>query len=96
MKPCPLLANEAARQQILEHYHILDTLFEADFDNIVKLASQIYGMPISLVCQIDQEWQWFKAKMGLEPTVTHRDYAFCEPAIACTSQVRFGRRILLH
>jgi two-component sensor histidine kinase len=49
----------------LRSYSILDTEREADFDDIVGLASQLCGTPISVVNLIDEHRQWFKAEVGL-------------------------------
>ncbi|MEN9684507.1 MAG: hypothetical protein RLZZ28_293 [Bacteroidota bacterium] len=69
--------NEAARLAALEQLQILDSDAEEDFNDIVKLASQICETPISLVTLIDRDRQWFKAKIGLTVSETSRETAFC-------------------
>ena len=76
-----LPANEKARLAALEHYQILDTAAETAFDDIVKVASFICQTPIALVSLIDQNRQWFKARVGLDTTETAREQAFCAHTI---------------
>lgn len=77
----PTPENEAERLKALENYEILDSLDEADFDRITELASLICDTPISLVSLVDEKRQWFKSKVGLDVSETHRDLAFCQHAI---------------
>jgi PAS domain S-box-containing protein len=77
----PLPDNEACRLDTLHQYEILDSPAEAAFDDLTRLAAQICGTPIALVSLIDSDRQWFKSRVGLEATQTHRDVAFCAHAI---------------
>ncbi len=67
--------------KLLESYSILDTLPEADYDNLTLIASQICGTPIALITFVDEERQWFKSHAGLDISETPRDYSFCAYAI---------------
>jgi GAF domain-containing protein len=66
---------------VLREYGVLDSLPEADFDDIVFLASYICGAPIALVSLVDEARQWFKARIGTDVKETPRDVAFCAHAI---------------
>jgi PAS domain S-box-containing protein len=77
----PLPENEAARLESLHRYAILDTLPEQEFDDLSRLAALICGTPIALVSLVDENRQWFKAKVGIEESETPRDIAFCAHAI---------------
>ena len=74
-------AAEARRLAALDRLHILDTLPERDFDDLVLLASQVCGSPIALMSLVASDRQWFKARVGLTVQETHRDLAFCAHAI---------------
>ncbi|NNK16930.1 MAG: hypothetical protein HKP51_08505 [Sulfitobacter sp.] len=55
----------AERLDTLHGFDILDTPEETEFNEIVELASQICGTPISLISLVDEDRQWFKASVGL-------------------------------
>lgn len=74
--------DEVARQRDLDGQHLVDSLPEAAFQDIVTLASLICDAPIALVTLIDRNRQWFKASTGVGATGTPRDQAFCNHAIA--------------
>lgn len=76
------ISEESRRMEQLRDLLILDSAPESMFDSIVKLASDVCGVPIALVSLVDAERQWFKANIGL-PGVneTPRDVAFCAHAI---------------
>ncbi len=58
--------TEMARLKALHQYQILDTEPEEAYDNLAQLAAFICGTSISLVNFIDENRQWFKAKVGLD------------------------------
>ena len=74
-------ANEAERLESLSSYKILDTDPEQVFNDLTQLSAFICGTPMALVSLIDDERQWFKAKVGMEPTETPREHSFCQYAM---------------
>ncbi len=72
---------ERDRLAALDRYRILDSAPQEEFDDIVALAAQICAMPIALISLVDEKRQWFKARIGLEPTQTPREMAFCAHAL---------------
>jgi two-component sensor histidine kinase len=73
--------REDERIAALRGYDILDTPKESDFDDIVELASQLCGTPISVINLIDTDRQWFKAEVGLGVRETPLDTSLCSHAI---------------
>jgi signal transduction histidine kinase len=73
--------NETDRLAALSSLDILDSPPEQDFDDIVALASNVCGVPMSLVSLVDAERQWFKARIGTDLTETSRDLSFCAHTI---------------
>lgn len=82
MKAAPIPANEEERLRALRALQLLDTAPEADYDNIVRIASTICETPMALVSLIDEHRQWFKARVGVEGTETSRTASFCAHAVA--------------
>ncbi|MBL8260811.1 MAG: sensor domain-containing diguanylate cyclase [Xanthomonadaceae bacterium] len=74
-------STEDARLAALRSYAILDTAPEDAFDDLVRIASAICGVPMASVSLIDQDRQWFKARLGIEGDESDRDSAFCAHAI---------------
>src|ERR1051325_468828 len=77
----PLPDNETDRLAALYSLDILDSAPEQDFDDIVALASNVCGTPMSLVPLLDTDRQWFKARVGVDDTGTERDVSFCSHAV---------------
>lgn len=75
------MMSEEERLRVLAEYEILDTLPEKEFDDIVELASALYGTPISCITLLDNYRQWFKAKVGLDVPGTPKEDAYCRYTI---------------
>ncbi len=77
----PLPRNEAIRLIALRQCNVLDTPPEPEFDDLVQAAAVLCEVPVALVSLVDETRQWFKAKVGVTPSETPRDVAFCAHAI---------------
>ncbi len=85
MPAAPLRPNEAQSLASLERLGVMDSQTEPAFDALVRAASLVCGVPISLISLIDADRQWFKANEGLNGvTQTPRDVAFCAHAVLGT------------
>ena len=74
-------AWELARLEALHRFGVLDTAPERAFDDLCALAAQLCGTPMALVSLVDQDRQWFKARVGVAATQTPREDSFCAHAL---------------
>lgn len=81
MIEAPLPINEHLRLKELYSLELLDTPYEEEFDEIVKIASKICNAPMSIVTLLDSQRQWFKAKYGIENLNMARNMSFCAHTI---------------
>lgn len=73
--------DEFLRLRSVHAYQILDTDYEADFDQLTWLAAHISSAPIAVITLVDEKRQWFKSAYGLTLRETDREIAFCHYAI---------------
>ena len=73
--------REAQRLAVLAASGLVDSRPEERFNRIVRLAATVTASPIALVSLLTAKRQWFKARVGLEPQETPREWAFCSHAI---------------
>lgn len=81
MSPPPKPDNEEARLDALYSFDILDSAPEQGFDDLVRIAAGICGVPMAAVTLIDRDRQWFKAQVGIEHPDPSRESSFCAHAI---------------
>jgi transcriptional regulator with GAF, ATPase, and Fis domain len=65
----------------IQAFGILDTPPEASFDELARVAAQIFGAPLSLITLADANRLWFKARVGVESTETKRADSLCAHAM---------------
>jgi PAS domain S-box-containing protein len=85
MLPPPTPVDEPRRLQALRALCLLDTPAHERFDRIVRAAAHLFHVPIALVSLVDENRQWFKARVGLDGTETPRELSFCAHAILSSS-----------
>jgi PAS domain S-box-containing protein len=82
MRSADVPVNEVDRLIALQNLGVLDSKPEEEFDALVRAASLVCDVPISLISLVDAQRQWFKANIGLTgASETPRDIAFCAHAI---------------
>ena len=79
MFPFPVFETERVAE--LRATHILDSDPAHEFDDIVMIARDLFGVPICLITLVDADRQWFKARCGLDIDGTEREVAFCNYTI---------------
>ena len=77
----PIPKNEVKRLKVLWQYDVLDTVPEEVFDDLTDLAAHICEAPVAMISLVDENRQWFKAKVGTSTKETSRDISFCAHAI---------------
>jgi PAS domain S-box-containing protein len=73
--------NEAERLEALDRYAVLDTPRESQFDDIARLAADVFEAPIAVVNLIAEGRQWFKAEVGIGADELPLDVSICAHAI---------------
>lgn len=81
------MASESARLLELAGFAVLDTAPEREFDELVAAAAEIAACPQALIGLIDQDRQWFKARIGVEATQAPRDQTICGHLLAADTPV---------
>ena len=78
---------DGARLAALADLSILDTAPEATFDRFTRLAAELLDVPVSLVCLVDRDRQFFKSHYGLpQPWARARQtplsHSICQHVVA--------------
>src|SRR5262249_52817882 len=73
----PIPADEEKRLTLLKACNIIYTSAEEAFDDVARLAADLCGTEIALITLVDSDYQWFKARVGVEQLGTPRDLSFC-------------------
>lgn len=77
----PIPDNEVERLEALRATGIMHTGASPEFDAIAELASAIFDAPMAVVAFIEDDFQWFKAHLGLDIDKTSREVSFCKYTI---------------
>ncbi len=86
-KPTPEAPGDGARIAALRGLGLLDTQAEDDFDRYTRLATNLLGVPVSLVSLVEADRQFFKSQTGLagqfaDAGQTPLSHSFCQHPVA--------------
>ncbi|MEL7561376.1 sensor domain-containing phosphodiesterase [Stutzerimonas chloritidismutans] len=81
MAGAPIPINEAQRQLQVTQLCRLDTAPDEVFEHIVSMVAEYFQAPIALISIVDEQRQWFTARVGLLAQETPREDSFCAYAI---------------
>ena len=81
MAGAPIPINEAQRLQQVSALCRLDSTPDAVFEQIVTMTAEYFDAPIALISIVDEQRQWFTARVGLKAQETPRRDSFCAYAI---------------
>lgn len=70
-----------ARMAALAAYAIMDTPVEQPFEDVALLAAEVCRTPVALVSFVGRDRQWFKARIGFEPSQTPIRQSVCLHAL---------------
>jgi diguanylate cyclase (GGDEF)-like protein/PAS domain S-box-containing protein len=73
--------DENARLQALRSLDLLDTPPEGELNDLVQLAAEVCGTPISCVTLVDEVRVWVKAAVGVPTGESRRDVSLCSYTI---------------
>lgn len=73
---------EAERMRDVERLELLDTPGEERFDQVVRMARRVFGVPMASLSLMDHDRQWFKSIDGIDLTELPRENTVCRVTIA--------------
>ena len=82
-----VLDNDVKRLEALKSYRVLDSLPEAGYDALSKLAAQVLGTQSAFISLMDVERQWFKSTYGFTANEWVRELAICNETLKRPGEV---------
>ncbi len=79
--PAPRPADERERQRAVDASGVLRRPQDPVLQDIVSAGARLFKAPIAALTIIDNDRQWFAAKVGIEANETSRAVAFCAHTI---------------
>lgn len=82
--------TEAERLAELARLDLGATGMQGSYDDLTRIASLACATPIALVSLVEEQRQWFKARVGLDLSETPRDMSVCAHAIGTDGLLVIG------
>lgn len=79
--------SEGARLKRLLALRVMGSQPESDFQEAIALATALVDVPMALIGLIDEQCQWYKAKIGIDHDSVPREVAVCELVLAAGAPV---------
>ncbi len=73
--------NESERMNALRATELLDTHSERAFDTLVGAVAKLLDVPVALATLVDDDRQWFKARIGIESIEAATELSQCGQSI---------------
>ncbi|KAA8706205.1 EAL domain-containing protein [Pseudomonas cannabina] len=73
----PIPMNETQRLLRIRELCVLEDTSDDVLDEIVSMTAAFFQSPIALVSIVDENRQWFRARVGLKARETPRNVSFC-------------------
>ena len=80
----PIPEDEVERLEFLSACALTGRPGQREFDELTRLAAELFEAPIALVTLVSERDQWLHGRTGLQVDGTARDVSFCAHAIAGT------------
>jgi PAS domain S-box-containing protein len=71
-----MIDNEI-RLQAVERFKTLNIESDAEFQELIQMASETCNTPIALLTLVDKDTQYFRVRKGTDVTDLPREYSFC-------------------
>ncbi|WP_192456646.1 putative bifunctional diguanylate cyclase/phosphodiesterase [Musicola keenii] len=81
MSRAPTNNDEKNRLTALSEYGVNEPLSDPDFDNLVRLAANVFNVPIVQISLLEEERLLFAASVGISTHEATREASFCTYAI---------------
>ncbi|NJW53047.1 ATP-binding protein [Salinimicrobium oceani] len=71
-------SEEIKRLKTLLSYGILDSEPEEEFQELAQLIAAICEVPVAIISMLDDQRQWYKAKVGMDATELPKNETICQ------------------